>query len=219
MPFGFDLANQIIAKIEYDVENNAASPLCGDAKTQVTVDLSKEQNMSAVQSVLVSVCHKKGVTIEEIRKYIANLINLDCRLLINPAGTWTLGGAHADCGLTGRKIVCDQYGGYVPVGGGAFSGKDPTKVDRSGAYLARKIAADIVREFGVSSCSTQLAYAIGVAEPVSLYIKSDLSKKATESFVSRYNLTPQGIIEELNLLNLDYEHIAEGCHFRKDWWA
>ena len=146
LPLGLDMANDIVHLIENDVENNPKTILKGDAKTQVTIDRSN----NSVNSVLISACHKENVTYPELYSYIIDLLGKSdkyhydtSKLLINPSGLWTIGGPTADCGLTGRKIVCDQYGGYCEVGGGAFSGKDPTKVDRSAAYIAREIAVKL----------------------------------------------------------------------------
>lgn len=211
LPFGFDLANKIIKIIEKDVvENNV---LIGDAKCQVTVDLD---NPGMVEEVLVSVCHRDTYNLDEIKAYVRNLLDgivTPKKWTINPAGTWNVGGATSDCGLTGRKIVCDQYGGYCAVGGGAFSGKDPSKVDRSATYMARKIAVDLVKQYKLKWCEVQLAYAIGVAEPVSVNIKNDRNEDYAETVRATYDLTPKGIIKALNLLNIDYEKLAEGCHF------
>ena len=212
LPFGFDLANKIIKIIEKDVEEN--NVLIGDAKCQVTVDLDTP---GTVEEILVSVCHRDTYNLEEIRAYIRKLLDgvaTPKKWTINPAGTWNIGGATSDCGLTGRKIVCDQYGGYCAVGGGAFSGKDPSKVDRSASYMARKIAVDLVKQYNLKWCEVQLAYAIGVAEPVSVNIKSDKDNYNFAGIVKNaYDLTPRGIIKELNLLDVDYENLAEGCHF------
>lgn len=214
LPFGFDLANKIIKTIEDDVEHNPNTILKGDAKTQVTVDLDTNK----VVKVLISVCHCENVSIEDVRKYIANLIDIvDSNLLIiNPSGTWTIGGPTADSGLTGRKIVCDQYGGYCPVGGGAFSGKDPSKVDRSASYMARKIAIDLVKKFGFHKVMIQLAYAIGVSDPMGVYVSVNGERSSEmEKYVhDTYDLTPKVIINNLDLYNLDYEKLAEGCHYR-----
>jgi len=213
LPYAFDYANKIIEAIEKDVSNGF---LKGDAKTQVTIDLDTNE----IITTLISVCHKEGATLKQVQDYVTNLLigeglfHKSKQFLINPAGTWTIGGAIADSGLTGRKIVCDQYGGFVAVGGGAFSGKDPTKVDRSASYMARRIAIDLVNEFALKECEIQLAYAIGVAEPVSVYVKAD-TKADFKAFIQKnYNLTPKGIIERLDLLNIDYEQLAEGCHYR-----
>ena len=211
LPFGFDLANKIIKIIEKDVEEN--SVLIGDAKCQVTVDLDEP---GTVEEVLVSVCHSNKYNLDEIKAYVRGLLDSVVspkKWTINPAGTWNVGGATADCGLTGRKIVCDQYGGYCAVGGGAFSGKDPSKVDRSATYMARKIAVDLVKQYGLKWCEVQLAYAIGVAEPVSVNIKNDRNEDYASVVKTNYDLTPRGIIKTLNLLNVDYEKLAEGCHF------
>src|SRR5690554_6744067 len=180
LPYGFDLANRLVKLIEFDVENNKNTLLKGDAKVQITVDLDAPKDERSVKTILVSACHKPA-DIETVRKYIENLISLEIklhdgiRLLINPAGTWSIGGPDADAGLTGRKIVCDQYGGYVPVGGGAFSGKDPTKVDRSGAYAARQLAIETLKASSrIEWAEVQIAYAIGKAEPVSIDIRTNV---------------------------------------------
>ena len=228
LPYAFDLANRIIHIIEQDVECNKKTILKGDAKTQITTDLDKQQNIGAIHTILVSVCHKKGKSLELVQEYIKNLLQpflsgFRGKLIINPAGTWTIGGPIADCGLTGRKIVCDQYGGFCPVGGGAFSGKDPSKVDRSAAYIARNMAVDIVRNFKtVRTCQIQLAYAIGVAEPINVHILTDgvnAPDNVYQFIKTRYMLTPDSIIDNMGLLTWDYEMVAEGCHFRfnNDW--
>lgn len=226
LPFGFDLANRIIKAIENDVENNPDTVFIGDAKCQVTVDLDEEPTMKSVKKILVSACHKEGTNVGDV-KYAVHEILEDLgvdtnvvKVIVNPAGAWTIGGPTADCGLTGRKIVCDQYGGYCPVGGGAFSGKDPSKVDRSGAYMARHIACDLVDIFGLKTAEVQIAYAIGQTEPMSVNVKAKGKGLVTDEWYAdwvreHYDLTPAGIIEELNLLKLNYEKQAEGCHFRK----
>lgn len=224
LPFAFDLANKIIELIENDVDYNKYTILKGDAKTQVMTDLDKKQDIRAITEILISACHKEGTTLEEVRKYITRLIEpllegRDIKLTINPAGTWNVGGPVSDCGLTGRKIVCDQYGGFAPVGGGAFSGKEPSKVDRSAAYMARQIAIDILKQFkDVKWAEVQLGYAIGVAEPTGVNVKTNLSKSfntgISEWVISNYDLTPRGMIKHLDLLNKDYEKISQGCHYR-----
>lgn len=222
LPYGFDFANKIIALIEKDAQE-ANSALLGDAKCQVTVDLEAPKDSRSLVEVLISACHKEEYTLDDIRKYVTSLIAkseigiADAKLNINPAGTWTIGGPTADCGLTGRKIVCDQYGGYCSVGGGAFSGKDPSKVDRSAAYMARKIACDLVKAHDLEWCEVQLAYAIGEKEPMSVAVHSCLPVRDSmyaEDVKQQYDLTPAGIINELSLLDVDYEKLSEGCHFR-----
>lgn len=224
LPFGFDLANRIIKTIEDDVEKNPDTLLKGDAKCQVTVDLDAPPTMESVKKILVSVCHKEGITEGAIEHEVHSLLwscGIDTHkveVIVNPAGAWTIGGPVADCGLTGRKIVCDQYGGYCPVGGGAFSGKDPSKVDRSGAYMARRIACAVVDYFDVEWAEVQIAYAIGQAEPMSVSVKTDADRVcnaiASDWAQEHFDLTPKGIIEALNLLAPHYEKRAEGCHFR-----
>ncbi|MCD8308914.1 MAG: methionine adenosyltransferase domain-containing protein [Clostridia bacterium] len=231
LPYGFDLANRIIAAIEDDTENNPKTLFSGDAKCQVTVDLDEPDLAQSVRRVLVSVCHRAGLneTKQRVKDMLYDLGIDEARteIIINPAGIWTIGGPAADCGLTGRKIVCDQYGGYCPVGGGAFSGKDPTKVDRSGAYMARKIACDALRRYDLDKCEVQLAYAIGMPQPVSVSVMPKpkgqassedaaiLGEIITEWVTKTYDLSPRGIITELDLLNRNYEKLAGGCHFRK----
>lgn len=232
LPFGFDLANKIIAAIEKDVETNPETCLLGDAKCQVTVNLLEPPTIHSVVKILVSGCHKPECNEEYVRHYLweiaSGIVNdiqthtgseqrEDLEYIINPAGAWTIGGPTADCGLTGRKIVCDQYGGYCPVGGGAFSGKDPSKVDRSGAYMARKIACDLIQRFNMTVCNVQLAYAIGKAEPVSITVMCGdpaWDDKMAAYVKNTYDLTPAGIIKELDLLHENYEKLAEGCHYR-----
>lgn len=222
LPFGFDLANKVIAAIEHDIETNPNCPFKGDAKTQVTVDLDAEPTFASVQTILVSVCHKEMVTLDDVKAEVTKLIqsifgeNPLPELIINPSGTWTLGGPTADCGLTGRKIVCDQYGGYCAVGGGAFSGKDPTKVDRSASYMARHLACKLLDIYQLKWCEVQLGYAIGIAEPVSVVVKNDKNLPLEDYVRGNYDLTPLGIIEKLNLIDRDYERLAEGCHFREE---
>ena len=221
LPFGFDLANKIILAIENDIENNPNCPFVGDAKTQVTVDLDAEPTLASVKTILVSVCHKYMATLDDVKVAVTKLIqgifgeNELPELIINPSGTLTLGGPTADCGLTGRKIVCDQYGGYCAVGGGAFSGKDPTKVDRSASYMARHLACKLLDIYALKWCEVQLGYAIGIAEPVSVVVKNDKNLPLEDFVRENYDLTPLGIIEKLNLLDRDYEVLAEGCHYRE----
>lgn len=227
LPWGFDLANRIISIIEDDVEYNPNTILKGDAKTQVTVDFDATSIEESLHTLLISACHKEDYSLDEVREYIESLLTLNNipkpsnALFINPAGTWTVGGPIADAGLTGRKIVCDQYGGFVPVGGGAFSGKDPSKVDRSGAYMARHLATKAIYKFselGLRWIQIQLAYAIGVKKPVSVSFQTNLRDKDLiediQEWLDGFDLTPSGIIDHLQLVdNPNYEHRAEGCHY------
>lgn len=215
LPYGFDLANKIIARLEKFTEEHPGI-LKGDAKTQVTVDLDEEPGPKSVKLVLISVCHYEDWSIDDIRKQIKDLFPefTEEQLLINPSGSWTIGGPDADCGLTGRKIVADQYGGYCPVGGGAFSGKDPSKVDRSASYMARHIAKKLVQKHGLKDITVQIAYAIGVAKPVSVSAKTSDGDDYSQEVIADFDLTPKGIIETLNMLDWDFEKLAGGCHYR-----
>lgn len=222
LPYGLEVAVDIVRAIEADVRDNPESILRGDAKTQVTTCVADGAGYAApIDTILVSACHDDNLSLSDVRSYLMSLlertdISMPRYLLLNPAGTWTFGGPAADCGLTGRKIVCDQYGGYAPVGGGAFSGKDPSKVDRSACYMARRIAVDMVKSLDFQSCTVQLAYAIGVSEPVSVSaIGIDSSGKAfdiSDKVKSTYDLTPIGIINYLGLSTMDYYSIAGGNH-------
>lgn len=223
LPYAFDLANKIIEMLERDVKR-IGSILKGDAKCQVTVDLDRPANVESIHEILISVCHEEGVRLSDVRSHIEDLFAVEMPginpelLRINPAGLWTIGGPEADCGLTGRKIVCDQYGGFCAVGGGAFSGKDPSKVDRSAAYMAHKIAKDLVKLHKLTECTVQLGYAIGKNAPMSVTVVSGLDDDAdrylADYVMKNYDLSPRGIIDALDLLHVDYEKLAEGCHHR-----
>lgn len=222
LPFAFDLANRIIRAIEKDIEHNCSStPFIGDAKTQVTVDLDETQNLEAVKKVVISVCHREGIGKGELEQYIFSLLyskGLYAPLadyIINPAGPWHIGGPLADCGLTGRKIVCDQYGGFMPVGGGAFSGKDPSKVDRTASYMAHEIAITALNLFpSLEWCKVQLGYAIGVREPVSVLVENSQQIPIEEWVRHSFDLTPYGMVKYLHLLDGGFEKRAGGCHYR-----
>ena len=147
-------------------------------------------------------------------------LNRDFKMLINPTGSFVEGGSFADTGVTGRKIIADSYGGVCRHGGGAFSGKDPTKIDRSGAYMARKIARDIVAAGNAHRCEVQIAYAIGIAEPVAVSVNTFGTGKFSDDVLSdlikaRYDLTPRGIIALLHLKDVDYNDLSAYGHFGK----
>jgi len=148
------------------------------------------------------------------------VLNTDFEKLVNPTGRFVIGGPYADCGVTGRKLACDTYGGIGHIGGGALSGKDPTKVDRSAAYMARKIARDIVLSGYADKCEVQLAYAIGVLQPIAVYIDCFGTEYQNPEFINRYirenyDLTPKGIIRDLDLLSVDYNKVSSYGHFGK----
>ena len=197
-----------------------------DAKAQVSYDYDSGR----ITTFLCSVQHSPDVEPADFRHIIEGImvlaatengLNTDFEKLVNPTGRFVIGGSFADCGVTGRKLACDTYGGVGRIGGGAMSGKDPTKVDRSGAYMARKIARDIVRAGYADKCEVQIAYAIGVAEPVSVYVETFGTEYQDREFLSQfvrdsYDLTPKGIIDSLGLLDVDYNRVSSYGHFGKD---
>ena len=201
-----------------------------DGKTQVTVEYDEQGNAIGIDTVVVSVMHSEDFEIEELRRYIRqgviapvlkqygfDMENVS-HIHINPTGKFVIGGPNGDTGLTGRKIIVDTYGGYFSHGGGAFSGKDPTKVDRSGAYMARYMAKNLVAAGLANQIQVQLAYAIGVAEPVSVRVESFGTgiipdEKMTELLRKTCDLTPGGIIRKLNLRRPIYAPTAEKGHF------
>ena len=206
-----------------------------DAKSQTTIE--HNDNNIRIHTILVSACHKNDIDVETVRKKIkdeilSNAMNLDKKvfelidnnvnIVINPAGSWNVGGPVSDCGLTGRKIVVDQYGPYCPVGGGAFSGKDFSKVDRSGAYLARYIAKNIVATGIANKCKVEIAYMIGVAEPASLSIDTfDMAndEKLLQIVKQIFPLKPKEIIDKFNLKNPIYQDTAKNGHFGHSHYA
>ena len=197
-----------------------------DAKAQVSFDYDSGR----ITTFLCSVQHSPDVEPSDFRHIIETLmiiaasengLNTDFEKLVNPTGRFVIGGSFADCGVTGRKLACDTYGSVGHIGGGAMSGKDPSKVDRSGAYMARKIARDIVRAGYAEKCEVQIAYAIGVAQPVSVHVETFgteyQDKEFLEQFVrDSYDLTPRGIIDSLGLLDVDYNKVSAYGHFGKD---
>ena len=194
-----------------------------DAKAQVSFDYDSGK----ITTFLCSVQHDSDVEVDDFRPVIESLmilaasqygLNTDFRKLVNPTGRFVIGGSFADCGVTGRKLACDTYGGVGHIGGGAMSGKDPSKVDRSGAYMARKIARDIVHAGYADKAEVQIAYAIGVAEPVSIYVETFDTEHQDKHFIEayvreNYDLTPKGIIEGLGLLDVDYNAVSAYGHF------
>lgn len=194
-----------------------------DAKAQVSYDYDSGR----ITTFLCSVQHSPDVEPEDFRHIIEVLmitaasqygLNRDFEKLVNPTGRFVIGGPWADCGVTGRKLACDTYGGVGHIGGGAMSGKDPTKVDRSGAYMARKIARDIVLAGYADKCEVQIAYAIGVAQPVSINVETfgtgAMGTAEIEDYVkASYDLTPNGIINSLHLKEVDYNGVSAYGHF------
>jgi S-adenosylmethionine synthetase len=227
MPLAISLSHQIVRKL-HELRTSGALPwLRPDAKSQVTISYEGDKPIS-VNTVVVSAQHDESVAQAEIRRAIIELV-LEPLLepwfqvkqpeyLINPSGIFVLGGPHSDTGLTGRKIVVDTYGGSCPHGGGAFSGKDPSKVDRSAAYAARYIAKHLVASGLLSKCTVQLSYAIGVSEPTSVYIDSFGTHQVDLRLIEQcvrdvFPLTPNSIIEELGLKRPIYFPTASYGHF------
>jgi len=202
-----------------------------DSKSQVTIEYDKNNNIARIDTIVVSTQHDPDVSQEQIRKdVIENLIPLvipskymdeNTKIYVNPTGRFEIGGPHGDTGLTGRKIIVDTYGGRAPHGGGAFSGKDPTKVDRSAAYAARHLAKNIVAAGIARQCTIQLSYAIGIARPISIHIDLHNTGKVPEYELSEYilkhvDLTPRGIIDRFDLRRPIYRPTAAYGHFGRD---
>ena len=199
--------------------------LLPDAKAQVTYDYETKR----IAAFLISTQHRESSSVEDIRPLVESImeraalhyhLNTDFARLVNPTGRFVVGSSFADTGLTGRKVIADTYGGMCRHGGGAFSGKDPTKVDRSGAYAARKLARDIVCAGWANRCEVQLGYAIGVAEPVSIAVdcfgtNMIPEKDIVDAIRSECDLTPQSIIRDLRLLDVDYNQVSAYGHFGK----
>ena len=219
LPLPFVLATEAIEALSI----KRHSGLLHDAKAQVTYDYKKNR----INTFLMSVQHKEDVEPDDVfhlcKRLMENVadgnsLNKDFRVLVNPTGRFVTGGSFADTGVTGRKIMCDTYGGACRHGGGAFSGKDPTKVDRSGAYMARKIAKDILQHKFATRCEVQLAYAIGIEEPVSIAVETFRTGRVPAEYLvswirKHYDLTPAGIISSLGLRDVNYERTATLGHF------
>jgi S-adenosylmethionine synthetase len=227
MPLPIALAHRIINRIT-DLRKDGTIPwLRPDAKSQVTVEYDGYTPVR-VDTVVVSTQHDPDITHAEIVKTIREqviepilpqeLVNGSVTFHINPTGKFVIGGPHGDSGVTGRKIIVDTYGGMGRHGGGAFSGKDPTKVDRSAAYMARYVAKNIVASGLADRCEIQLAYAIGVSEPVSIHVDTQGTGQAPDALIAdlvrrHFPLTPAGIIKHLDLRRPIYQKTASGGHF------
>jgi S-adenosylmethionine synthetase len=227
MPLPIALAHRIINRLTEARFKEEVNWLRPDSKSQVTVEYDGDKPVR-VDTVVVSTQHADTVTHMDIRRFViekiikpvipAELMKTEPKYHINPTGKFVVGGPQGDCGLTGRKIIVDTYGGWGRHGGGAFSGKDPTKVDRSAAYMARHVAKNVVASGLAKRCEVQLAYAIGVSEPVSVRVDTQGSgrvsdEKICEAVKKVFPLTPRGIIEYLNLRRPIYKKTAAGGHF------
>jgi S-adenosylmethionine synthetase len=230
MPLCISLAHQISRALSVKRKSKEISWLRPDGKTQVTVEY-RDGAPYRIDTIVVSTQHLESVTQEEIKQRVQkeivepllpqNLIKGAVKYHINPTGKFVIGGPHGDTGLTGRKIIVDSYGGYAPHGGGAFSGKDPTKVDRSAAYMARYVAKNIVASGIASRALVQFAYAIGVAEPVSVMVDcqgtSEVDPQKIEKAVREiFALKPAGIIKQLDLRKPIYKNSTNYGHFGRD---
>jgi len=230
MPLPIALAHRILNRLTEIRQRGEVDWLRPDSKSQVTIEYEGDRAIR-VDTVVVSTQHSPKVTQAQIADYVKRevilpvlppeLVNGQIKYFINPTGQFVIGGPHGDCGLTGRKIIVDTYGGWGRHGGGAFSGKDPTKVDRSAAYMARHVAKNIVAAGLAERCEVQLAYAIGVAEPVSVHVDTQGTgrvddERLCELVRSFFPLTPRGIIEYLNLRRPIYRKTAAGGHFGRN---
>ncbi len=227
MPLPIALSHRILDRLTQARQQGEVDWLRPDSKSQVTVEYEGNRP-KRIDTVVVSTQHSDKVSNEDIHDFViekivkpilpAELDKGDITYHINPTGRFVIGGPHGDCGLTGRKIIVDTYGGWGRHGGGAFSGKDPTKVDRSAAYMARHVAKNIVAANLADRCEVQLAYAIGVAEPVSVHVDTQGTGRVDDSRLCElirecFELTPRGIIEYLDLRRPIYRQTTAGGHF------
>ena len=230
MPLPISLAHRLAKKLTEVRKDNTLDYLRPDGKTQVTVEYENDKP-SRIDTIVVSTQHSPDVTLEKIREDIiehvikpivpANLLDENTKYYINPTGRFVVGGPQGDSGLTGRKIIVDTYGGYARHGGGAFSGKDPTKVDRSAAYAARYVAKNVVAAKLAKKCEVQIAYAIGVAQPVSVFVDTfgtnTVPEEKIEAAIAKvFDLRPQAIIETLDLRKPIYRQLAAYGHIGRE---
>ena len=228
MPLAISLSHKLARKLAQVRKEEQVDYLRPDGKTQVTVEYNENGDPVRVDTVVLSTQHRPDATLEQIREDMTNLVILptipaelmdeQTRIFVNPTGRFVTGGPQGDSGLTGRKIIVDTYGGTAPHGGGAFSGKDPTKVDRSAAYAARWVAKNVVAAGLADRCQVQLAYAIGVARPVSVRVDTfgtgTVSDEALEAAVEKvFDLRPTAIIRDLGLRRPIYRQTAAYGHF------
>ena len=228
MPLPISLAHQLARRLTEVRKSGLLPYLRPDGKSQVTVEYDEANRPVRVDTVIISSQHDPDVDIETLRKAIreqvivpvipAELFDENTRILVNPTGRFVIGGPQGDSGLTGRKIIVDTYGGYGRHGGGSFSGKDPTKVDRSAAYAARYAAKNLVAQGYAKRCEIQLAYAIGVAKPVSLRVDTfgtgSMPDAELEKLLERsFDFRPAAIIQKLGLRRPIYKHTAAYGHF------
>ena len=231
MPYAISMAHKLTKKLAEVRKNGTLSYLRPDGKSQVTVEYGENGKPLRLEAIVVSTQHDPDVTQEKIhedvRKYVIDevipkeMIDKDTKIFINPTGRFVIGGPSGDSGLTGRKIIVDTYGGAAPHGGGAFSGKDPTKVDRSASYAARYVAKNIVAAGLAERCQIQVSYAIGVAEPTSINVETfGTGKLSNEKLLKiireNFDLRPAGIIKMLDLRRPIYKQTASYGHFGRN---
>ena len=231
MPLPISLSHKLAKRLSEVRKDGTLEYLRPDGKTQVTVEYDEDGKPKRVDTIVLSTQHDENVTLEQLKKDILEhvihvviddaLLDSDTKYFINPTGRFVIGGPKGDSGLTGRKIIVDTYGGYARHGGGAFSGKDATKVDRSASYAARYIAKNIVAAGLATKCEIQLAYAIGVAEPVSIAIDTFGTSEYPEATLigavrKNFNLTPAGIIQMLDLRRPIFKKTAAYGHFGRE---
>ncbi len=232
MPFAIDFSHNLAYRLAKVRKEGTLPYLRPDGKTQVTVEYDETGTISRVHTVLISTQHDEGISNARIEadliEHVINkvipteLIDNKTKLVINPSGSFIVGGPHGDAGLTGRKIIVDTYGGSAPHGGGAFSGKDYTKVDRSAAYMARKVAKNIVASGICTKAQVQLAYGIGLVDPISVNVdtfgtavEAITEKQILDVINSNFDLSPAGIIKELDMKKPIYAKTATYGHFGK----
>jgi len=228
MPLPIYLANRLVERLAKVRQSGKLKWLRPDSKSQVTVEYDADNKPVRIDTVVISTQHDAGIRYPRLRKEVIDkiimpilprrLVDSRLKIFVNPTGRFVVGGPMGDCGLTGRKIIVDTYGGYGRHGGGAFSGKDPSKVDRSASYMARYVAKNIVAAGLADVCEVQLAYAIGVAEPVSVHVDTKGTgriddDKITDLIGEVFPLTPGGIINHLKLLRPIYLETARHGHF------
>ena len=231
MPLPISLAHKMAKRLAEVRKAGLVDYLRPDGKTQVTVEYDENDRPVRIDTVVLSTQHAPEATLEQIREDMIRLVILPCipeelnkgdiRYFVNPTGRFVIGGPQGDSGLTGRKIIVDTYGGSAPHGGGAFSGKDPTKVDRSAAYAARYVAKNVVAAGLAKRCQVQLAYAIGVASPVSVYVTSFGTGKVSDAALSEavnevFDLRPAAIIRDLDLRKPIYRKLAAYGHMGRE---
>ena len=231
MPLAITMAHELV-KLATDLRRDGQFKYAGpDMKSQVTLEYDDDKH-TKIHTMLMSIQHEEQYDEKIFKKYIKDQImdkiaikhnlNTDFKVFINPTGKFVIGGPEGDAGLTGRKIIVDTYGGYAPHGGGAFSGKDPSKVDRSAAYMARYLAKNIVASGIAEECLIQLSYAIGVKQPISIYVDCKGTNKVEiqeiiDAIYENFDLSPLGIINKLDLKKPIYTKTCNGGHFGRKY--